>query len=284
MITVRGLSKVYGRVRAVDHLGFDVPAGRVTGFLGPNGAGKSTTMRMVVGLDRPTAGTALVDGRSYRDLTAPLHHVGALLDAGAVHPGRTGRAHLRVAARTHGIARQRVEEVIGLVGLEGAAGRRTKGYSLGMRQRLGIAAALLGDPGVLLFDEPVNGLDVDGVRWIRALRRPGAAAARDRPDAVGRRRRPRHAGDGRAGPALPARVRDRRGGRGRRRVVPRPGLLGGRGPRARRGAAAALRRRLRRRAAPHRGMRRSGPVRTAGISRRDAGCPMGHCPGARRSD
>jgi ABC-2 type transport system ATP-binding protein len=178
VITVRGLSKVYGRVRAVDDLGFDVTAGRVTGFLGPNGAGKSTTMRMVVGLDRPTAGTALVDGRSYRDLAAPLHHVGALLDAGAVHPGRTGRAHLRVAARTHAIPRRRVEEVIGLVGLEGAAGRRITGYSLGMRQRLGIAAALLGDPGVLLFDEPVNGLDVDGVRWIRALLRGLAAEGR----------------------------------------------------------------------------------------------------------
>lgn len=178
MITVRGLSKTYGRVRAVDDLGFDVPAGVVTGFLGPNGAGKSTTLRMVVGLDRPTAGTALVDGRSYRDLPAPLHRVGALLDAGAVHPGRTGRAHLLVAARTHGIPRQRVEEVLGLVGLEGAAGRRVKGYSLGMRQRLGIAGALLGDPGVLLFDEPVNGLDVDGVRWIRALLQGLAADGR----------------------------------------------------------------------------------------------------------
>lgn len=178
MITVRGLSKTYGRVRAVDDLRFDVPAGRVTGFLGPNGAGKSTTMRMVVGLDRPSAGTALVDGRSYRDLAAPLHRVGALLDAGAVHPGRTGQAHLVVAARTHGISRARVEEVIGLVGLEGAAGRRVQGYSLGMRQRLGIAAALLGDPGVLLFDEPVNGLDVDGVRWIRGLLRDLAAQGR----------------------------------------------------------------------------------------------------------
>lgn len=178
MITVRGLSKTYGRVRAVDDLRFDVPAGVVTGFLGPNGAGKSTTLRMVVGLDRPTAGTALVDGRSYRDLPAPLHRVGALLDAGAVHPGRTGRAHLLVAARTHGIPRQRVEEVLGLVGLEGAAGRRVKGYSLGMRQRLGIAGALLGDPGVLLFDEPVNGLDVDGVRWIRALLQGLAADGR----------------------------------------------------------------------------------------------------------
>ncbi len=171
MITVRGLTKQYGRVRAVDDLGFDVPAGAVTGFLGPNGAGKSTTLRRVVGLGRPTAGTALVDGRCYRDRAAPLHRVGALLDAGAVHPGRTGRAHLRIGARTHGIARVRVDEVIGLVGLEGAADRRIKGYSLGMRQRLGIAAALLADPRVLLFDEPVNGLDLDGVRWIRGLLR-----------------------------------------------------------------------------------------------------------------
>ena len=171
MISVRGLTKEYGALRAVDDLTFDVEAGKVTGFLGPNGAGKSTTMRMVMGLDRPTAGTALVNGRSYAGLGAPLHHVGALLDAGAMHPGRTGRAHLRVAARTHGIAPERVGEVIEQVGLGTAAGRRIKGYSLGMRQRLGIAAAVLGDPAVLLFDEPVNGLDLDGVRWIRSLLR-----------------------------------------------------------------------------------------------------------------
>jgi ABC-2 type transport system ATP-binding protein len=128
-------------------------------------------MRMVVGLDRPTAGTATVNGRRYRDLTAPLHEVGALLDAGAMHPGRTGRAQLRIGARTNGIPLSRVDEVIDQVGLGSAAGRRIKGYSLGMRQRLGIAAALLGDPQVLLFDEPVNGLDLDGVRWIRALLR-----------------------------------------------------------------------------------------------------------------
>jgi ABC-2 type transport system ATP-binding protein len=171
MISVQGLTKRYGDVRAVDDLSFVVEAGKVTGFLGPNGAGKSTTMRMVVGLDRPTAGTATVNGRRYQDLAAPLHEVGALLDAGAMHPGRTGRAQLRIGARTNGIPLSRVDDVIDQVGLGAAAGRRIKGYSLGMRQRLGIAAALLGDPQVLLFDEPVNGLDLDGVRWIRALLR-----------------------------------------------------------------------------------------------------------------
>ena len=171
MISVRGLTKRYGAVRAVDDLTFDVAAGKVTGFLGPNGAGKSTTMRMVLGLDRPTSGTSTVNGRQYAGMAAPLREVGALLDAGAMHPGRTGRAHLRVGARTNGIPRARVEEVLEQVGLGSAAGRRVKGYSLGMRQRLGIAAALLGDPRVLLFDEPVNGLDLEGVRWIRSLLR-----------------------------------------------------------------------------------------------------------------
>ncbi|MFW3171000.1 ABC transporter ATP-binding protein [Geodermatophilus sp. CPCC 206100] len=169
MIQVRGLTKQYGAVRAVDDLTFDVLPGAVTGFLGPNGAGKSTTMRMVLGLDRPTRGRALVAGRPVTGMGEPLRAVGALLDAGAVHPGRSGRDHLRVAARTAGIPRQRVEEVIDLVGLGTAARRRVRGYSLGMRQRLGIAAALLGDPGVLVFDEPMNGLDLDGVRWIRGL-------------------------------------------------------------------------------------------------------------------
>ena len=169
MITLRGLTKRYGDVLAVDDLTVDVAPGRVTGFLGPNGAGKSTTMRMLLGLDRPTAGQALVQGRRVPDLAEPLRCVGALLDAGAVHPGRTGRDHLRVAARSNGIPLRRVDEVLGLVGLDSAAGRRVKGYSLGMRQRLGIAAALLGDPPVLLFDEPVNGLDLDGVRWVRCL-------------------------------------------------------------------------------------------------------------------
>ncbi|MEV0283137.1 MULTISPECIES: ABC transporter ATP-binding protein [unclassified Kribbella] len=171
MISIRGLTKRYGDVLAVDELSFEVPAGQVTGFLGPNGAGKSTTMRIVMGLDRPTAGTALVNGQRFVELTEPLNQVGALLDAGAMHPGRTGRGHLRIGARSNGIPLRRVEEVIEQVGLGSAARRRIKGYSLGMRQRLGIAAALLGDPQVLLFDEPVNGLDLDGVRWIRALLR-----------------------------------------------------------------------------------------------------------------
>lgn len=171
MIAVHGLTKRYGDVRAVDDLTFDVEPGKVTGFLGPNGAGKSTTMRMVLGLDRPTAGTALVQGRPFASFAEPLREVGALLDPGAVHPGRTGRSHLRVAARTNDIPRSRVEAVIDQVGLDTAAGRRIKGYSLGMRQRLGIATALLGDPRVLLFDEPINGLDLDGVLWIRGLLR-----------------------------------------------------------------------------------------------------------------
>jgi len=169
MIKVEGLTKVYAGVPAVDDLTFTVESGKVTGFLGPNGAGKSTTMRMVLGLDRPTAGTSSVNGQRYADFPAPLREVGALLDAGAMHPGRTGRGHLRIGARSNGIPLVRVDEVIEQVGLEKAATRRVKGYSLGMRQRLGIAAALLGDPPVLLFDEPVNGLDLDGVRWIRAL-------------------------------------------------------------------------------------------------------------------
>ena len=171
MITVRGLTKRYGDVVAVDDLSFDVEPGKVTGFLGPNGAGKSTTMRMVLGLDRPTAGEALVLGRPVRAFAEPLREVGALLDPGAVHPGRRGRDHLRVTARTNGIGVRRVDEVIEQVGLAGAARRRIKGYSLGMRQRLGIATALLGDPQVLLFDEPINGLDLDGVLWIRGLLR-----------------------------------------------------------------------------------------------------------------
>jgi ABC-2 type transport system ATP-binding protein len=171
VIEVRGLTKTYGDVVAVDDLSFDVEQGLVTGFLGPNGAGKSTTMRMVLGLDRPTAGQALVHGRPFASYAEPLREVGALLDPGSIHPGRTGRNHLRVAARTNGIGDRRVDEVVEQVGLQGAARRRIKGYSLGMRQRLGIAAALLGDPRVVLFDEPINGLDLDGVRWIRELLR-----------------------------------------------------------------------------------------------------------------
>jgi ABC-2 type transport system ATP-binding protein len=178
MLEVRGLTKRYGDVRAVDDLSFDVEPGKVTGFLGPNGAGKSTTMRIMLGLDRPNAGTALVNGRPFATLAQPLREVGALLDPDSVHSGRTGRSHLRVAARTNGIPDRRVAEVIEQVGLGAAARRRIKGYSLGMRQRLGIAAALLGDPRVLLFDEPINGLDLDGVRWIRGLLRQLADAGR----------------------------------------------------------------------------------------------------------
>ncbi len=171
MIEVRGLTKRYGDVVAVDDLSFDVPPGVVTGFLGPNGAGKSTTMRMVLGLDRPTSGSALVCGRAVARASEPLRLVGALLDPGAVHPGRSGRDHLRVAARTCGVPARRVDDVLEQVGLGRAARRRVKGYSLGMRQRLGIATALLAEPDVLLFDEPVNGLDLDGVRWVRGLLR-----------------------------------------------------------------------------------------------------------------
>jgi ABC-2 type transport system ATP-binding protein len=178
MIELHGLTKRYGPTLAVDDLSFQVRSGKVTGFLGPNGAGKSTSMRMILGLDRPTAGKALVDGRPYRELRAPLRVVGALLDAGAVHPRRSGRDHLLALAASNGIARARVDEVLGLVGLDTAAGRRAGAYSLGMRQRLGIAAALLGDPGIVLFDEPVNGLDPDGIRWVRHLVKDLAAEGR----------------------------------------------------------------------------------------------------------
>ncbi|MFC0003947.1 ABC transporter ATP-binding protein [Micromonospora siamensis] len=170
MITLRGLTKRFGPVTAVDDLTVDIAPGRVTGFLGPNGAGKSTTMRMVLGLDTPTAGRALVHGRAYRELRRPLHSVGALLDARAVHPARSGRAHLLALARSNGIGRRRVDEVLALAGLDDrAAAKPGRALSLGMAQRLGIAGALLGDPPVLMFDEPVNGLDPDGVRWIREL-------------------------------------------------------------------------------------------------------------------
>ncbi|SEC85334.1 ATP-binding cassette domain-containing protein [Streptomyces sp. TLI_105] len=163
---------------AVDHLTFSVKPGRVTGFLGPNGAGKSTTLRMVLGLNEPTSGTATVGGRRFRELPRGLRDVGALLDAQDVHGGRTAEAHLAALARTNGIPRRRAAEVLEEVGLAGAAGRRIGGYSLGMRQRLGIAAALLGDPPVLLFDEPVNGLDPEGVLWARGLFRRLAAEGR----------------------------------------------------------------------------------------------------------
>ncbi|GLZ36391.1 ATP-binding cassette domain-containing protein [Actinokineospora sp. NBRC 105648] len=178
MIQVLELTKRYGRTTAVDALTFTVRPGQVTGFLGANGSGKSTTMRAVLGLDAPTSGRALVDGRLYRSFPRPLHHVGALLDAGAVHGGRSARMHLRCLARTNGIGPRRVSEVLDLVGLAAVADRRVGGFSLGMRQRLGIAAALLGDPGVLLFDEPVNGLDPEGIRWIRELMRELAGEGR----------------------------------------------------------------------------------------------------------
>jgi ABC-2 type transport system ATP-binding protein len=168
-IELSGLTKTYGGTRAVDDLSFTVQPGTVTGFLGPNGAGKSTTMRLVLGLDRADAGCALIGGRPYVELREPLKRVGALLEARALHPGRSARDHLRYLARTQRIGARRVDEVLELVGLADVATKRVKGFSLGMGQRLGVAVALLGDPGVLLLDEPVNGLDVDGVRWIRSL-------------------------------------------------------------------------------------------------------------------
>ncbi|TDC87652.1 ATP-binding cassette domain-containing protein [Nonomuraea deserti] len=171
MISLKNLSKRYGDRFAVDDLSLDLKPGAVTGFLGPNGAGKSTTMRLVLGLDRPTSGTALIGGVPYRKIRNPLRTVGALLDARALHPGRSGHAHLAALARSNGIARRRVAEVLEAVGMAGAARRRAGALSLGMSQRLGIAAALLGDPEVLMFDEPVNGLDPDGVRWVRGLMR-----------------------------------------------------------------------------------------------------------------
>jgi ABC-2 type transport system ATP-binding protein len=178
MIEARGLSKRYGSTVAVEELSFEVLPGRVTGFLGPNGSGKSTTMRLLLGLDAPDAGQARIGGRRYRDLNWPLREVGALLEAKAFHPGRSAHAHLSALAASNEIPRSRVEEVLGIVGLEAAARRRAGGFSLGMAQRLGIAAALLGDPGVLLLDEPVNGLDPEGIRWIRTLLRSLAAQGR----------------------------------------------------------------------------------------------------------
>jgi ABC-2 type transport system ATP-binding protein len=169
MIEARDLTKRYGDKTAVDHLSFTVEPGKVTGFLGPNGAGKSTTMRLVLGLDRPQGGTATINGRRYRDLAEPLRTVGSLLEAKSMHSGRSARNHLLFLAQTQGLPSTRVDEVLGLVGLQDVARRRAGGFSLGMSQRLGIAAALLGDPEVLLLDEPVNGLDPEGVLWIRNL-------------------------------------------------------------------------------------------------------------------
>src|SRR6201999_1320814 len=178
MIEASGLVKRYGSTTAVSDLSFSIRAGLVTGFLGPNGAGKTTTMRMILGLDAPTRGSVTVDGRSYSDLPAPMREVGALLDAKALHGGRRAFDHLLCLAQSNGIPRRRVDEVLRLVGLEDVARRRVKGFSLGMSQRLGIASALLGDPPVLIFDEPVNGLDPDGIHWVRTLMRALAAEGR----------------------------------------------------------------------------------------------------------
>ncbi|MFD8199750.1 ABC transporter ATP-binding protein [Streptomyces sp. NPDC003470] len=177
-IDIRNLTKEYGTRRAVDDLTFTVRPGRVTGFLGPNGAGKSTTMRLVLGLDRPTSGTAALGGRPYATLQEPLRHVGALLDADAAHGSRTARDHLRVLAASNRIPSRRVDEVLEETGLAPVARRRVRTYSLGMRQRLGIAAALLGDPRVVMLDEPSNGLDPEGIIWIRRLLRRLAAEGR----------------------------------------------------------------------------------------------------------
>lgn len=178
MIVADHLTKRYGTRTAVSDVSFTVPPGRVTGFLGPNGAGKSTTMRMIVGLDRPTVGSVTVNGTPYDRLRAPLTEVGVLLDAKAVHTGRSARNHLRVMAATHGISRSRVDEVIEITGIASVADKRAGGFSLGMGQRLGIAAALLGDPHTLILDEPVNGLDPEGVRWVREFVRHIAGQGR----------------------------------------------------------------------------------------------------------
>ncbi len=178
MIEVVGLTKDYGAKRAVSDLTFTVKPGLVTGFLGPNGSGKSTTMRLVLGLDAPTAGTATVNGKRYRDFPAPLHEVGALLEAKSVHTGRSAYHHLLALAQTHGIPKRRVSELIDLVGLHDVARKRAGQFSLGMGQRLGIAAALLGDPATLILDEPVNGLDPEGIHWIRNLLKGLAAEGR----------------------------------------------------------------------------------------------------------
>ncbi|WP_402464823.1 ABC transporter ATP-binding protein [Isoptericola aurantiacus] len=178
MIEVSGLTKTYGPKRAVDDISFLAPPGSVTGFLGPNGAGKSTTMRMIMGLDRPDSGTATIEGKPLADHVAPMRAAGALLEAKSVTPGRTARNHLRVLAASHGIGRRRVDEVIQMTGLDTVANKRVKGFSLGMGQRLGIATAMLGDPSTLIMDEPVNGLDPDGVLWVRNLARQFAAEGR----------------------------------------------------------------------------------------------------------
>jgi ABC-2 type transport system ATP-binding protein len=178
MIEAEGLSKRYGDTLAVDNLSFSVAPGKITGFLGPNGAGKTTTMRLILGLDRPTAGRVTIDGKPFDQADQPMRRVGALLDAKAVHGGRSAYDHLLCLAQSNNLPRRRVDEVLGLVGLAGVAGKRSKGFSLGMAQRLGIAAALLGDPQILMFDEPVNGLDPEGILWIRNLMKALAAEGR----------------------------------------------------------------------------------------------------------
>ena len=178
MITIEKLTKRFGDQLAVDNLSVAIQPGKVTGFLGPNGAGKSTTMRMILGLDRPTSGTALIGGRPYSEIAYPIREVGALLDAKALHPGRSARNHLKSMAQSNRIPLSRVDQVLDEVGLTEVAGRRAGAFSLGMSQRLGIAGALLGDPGILIFDEPVNGLDPDGVRWVRRLARSLSAEGR----------------------------------------------------------------------------------------------------------
>src|SRR5881394_2944411 len=178
MIEVRGLSKRYGEKTAVNDLSFDVLPGKVTGFLGPNGAGKTTTMRLMLGLDYPNAGSVTIDGKRYASLANPMREVGALLDAKAVHGGRSAYNHLLCLAQTNNLPKRRVGEVLEMVGLTGVARKRSKGFSLGMGQRLGIASALLGDPKILIFDEPVNGLDPEGILWIRNLMKALAAEGR----------------------------------------------------------------------------------------------------------
>src|ERR1700735_4626746 len=178
MIEAEGLSKRYGDTLAVDNLSFSVTPGKITGFLGPNGAGKTTTMRLILGLDRPTAGQVTINGKPFGQAEQPMRQVGALLDAKAMHGGRSAYNHLLCVAQSNNLPRRRVDEVLGLVGLTGVAGKRSKGFSLGMGQRLGIAGALLGDPQILMFDEPVNGLDPEGILWIRNLMKALAAEGR----------------------------------------------------------------------------------------------------------
>jgi len=178
VIEVSRLTKTYGAQRAVNELSFTAPAGKVTGFLGPNGAGKTTTLRCLLGLAEPTSGAALIDGRPYRELVSPRRHVGAVLESTGFHPARTGRNHVRVIARAAGVDASRIDPLLELVGLGAAAARRVAGYSLGMRQRLGLAAAMLGDPAAVVLDEPANGLDPEGVSWIRRLLRVWADEGR----------------------------------------------------------------------------------------------------------